>query len=77
MKRRDFIAGGCAVPLVAGAGPLFADDEPVMPPIQEVVHLEKRKTFKDLYYEAQTHINALEEENAELRAHAMIMSKRA
>ena len=69
MKRRNFIAGGCAAALAPLAG--AAASEP-----KDEVHPETGMSYKDMYWAAQSHINALEQENSELRAHAMIMDRR-
>lgn len=63
MDRRKFIAGGCAVPLVAGAGLAVAEAPAV--------------DFKqsDEYWELQWLIGEYEEELAEMRTHAQIMRK--
>lgn len=62
MKRRDFIAGGCAVTLAVPASLVAAEDQ--------------QDDHKDKYWQAQAHINAVEQELSELRAHAQIMRKR-
>ena len=65
MNRRQVIAGAAAV----AALPIAAQAK------TEEIHPEKGETYKDLYWNAQAHIDKLELELSEMRAHAMIMKK--
>ena len=68
MNRRQVLAGAAAV----AALPVVAATQ-----IETEVHPEKGKTYKDLYWDAQAHIDSLELDLSEMRAHAMIMKKNA
>ena len=61
MNRREVLAGAAAVTAKA-----VETGE---------IHPEKGETYKDLYWHAQTHIDKLELELSEMKAHAMIMKK--
>ena len=70
MNRRNVIVGGAALVAAAAAPSAIAQNK-------TEIHPEKGETYKDLYWQAQTHIDNLELELSELHAHAKIMKKRA
>lgn len=71
MERRDFIAGGCAVPLALGAGIAPAREElTVEVSVKDTAEVQDLITeLQDKYWQAQAHIDALELELQEMRHH--------